>query len=155
VRLRRDIIGAVLAAFFATTAVPGPGVVAHTHTGGDHEHAHAFLGFELHHHDDEDEDDDDHDHDHDADHDDDHHHHAHHWTHHDDDDHALDLTEPDHDPLHHTHVFSPFQPATRAAPPLVVAALRVATRPTSPPTARLDRSLPSIRSRGPPTPSLV
>ena len=47
-RLRRDLVGAVLATFFATTAVPGPGVVAHTHADGDHEHAHAFLGFELH-----------------------------------------------------------------------------------------------------------
>ena len=126
-RLRRDIIGAVLAAFFATTAVPGPGVVAHTHAGGDHEHAHDFLAFVPLHHDDGD----------------------------DDDDHTLDLSEPDHDPLHHTHVASPFQPATRPAPPIVAAARRAsATREpalAAPPAQRAER----VRSRGPPSSSPV
>jgi len=149
VRLRRDIVGAVLAAFFATTAVPGPGVVAHTHAGGDHEHAHDFLAFASLHHDDGDAH-DDHDHD-----DRDHHHHPHHVAHHDDDDHALDLSEPDHDPLHHTHVASPFQPATRPAPPIVVGARSAsATREPALPAPPAQRA-ECVRSRGPPSSSPV
>ena len=49
-RLRPCIVGAVLAAFVTTTAVPGPQVVAHSHAGGDHDHAHAFLAHEAHAH---------------------------------------------------------------------------------------------------------
>jgi hypothetical protein len=141
VRLHPTIVVAVLAAFFATTAVPGPGIVAHTHAGGDHEHAHDFLAFAPHHLDDED--DDDHDHDH----------HHHHCEHHDDDDddHALDLTEPDHDPLHHTHVSSPFQPATKPAPPIVFAALRAAVVPTPTVPAAPAQRAARVRSRGPPS----
>jgi hypothetical protein len=127
----------VLAVFVTTTAIPGRQVIVHSHADGDHEHTHASLAHEaLAPHD----------------HDDDHHH-----RHHDDeaalplDDHRLGLTHPDDDdPLHHTHVTSPFQPATPPAPLTVEAVALVTAQPESGLRTPPDRSVARARSRGPP-----
>jgi hypothetical protein len=130
------IASTLLIAFVATTAVPGSGVVTHHHEGGDHEHVHAFFGFDH----------DDHDH----------RRHAHRparRTH----DHARlpRIARDHHDPLSHTHVVSPFRPATAASPATLDAATVVTTEPASAPDAPALRAVATIRSRGPPAPPLV
>jgi len=131
------VAAVVLAAFMATTAVPGPQVVAHRHAGGDHDHVHAFL---VH-------GDDDHDHAH-------HHHHhdaeAAHARRHRSHAHRPRVSHGTADPLHHAHVVSPFQPATPPATPHVELALHVTTgRPAALPVVPA-LALERIRSRGPP-----
>jgi len=123
---RVPIVALVLATFVVTTAVPGPGVVAHRHTGGDHAHLHAFLV---------------------ADHD--HHGEAAHARRHRGHAHRPCIGRATHDPLQHTHFTSPFQPATPSHVPAVVSAILVAVqRPSTPRCPLADR--PTVRSRGPP-----
>ena len=152
---RPSIIGAVLAAFVTTTAVPGPQVISHSHTGGDHDHAHASLAHEAG-------GDHDHRHPHDL------------VDHHDDHDHALHrrheaaqarrhrghrhrprLAKLAHDPLHHTHVASPFQPATPPDPDVPSSATLIASEPPSALEAPVVRTVETVRSRGPPLALLV
>jgi hypothetical protein len=130
----RAITIAVLTAFAVTTAVPGSQVVAHRHEGADHDHVHAFLVG--------DDDHDPHHHDHDqrrqAHR---HHHHAH----------GPALARDHHDPLAHSHVTSPFQPATATAPPTVAAASFVASDVPRPDGAPRVRHRAPAHSRGPPS----
>jgi hypothetical protein len=133
---RPAIVAAVLAAFVTTTAVPGPQVISHSHTGADQDHAHAVLAREASH-----------------EHDDHHHHHGHRHDHDHalaPDDHRHHLTTAAHDPLRHTHVTSPFQPATPPAPPAIEATALVVVEPADSPRAPESRSLDRARSRAPP-----
>jgi len=136
---RPRIAASVLVAFLATTAVPGPGVVAHRHGGGDHEHTHAFLA-------------PDHDHDH-------HHHDAHahrhaHWHRHDNA--RLPRFARDrHDPLEHMHIASPFQPATSSDASLTLTPSPIASTPATALQAPRLRTVDTVRSRGPPPSPLV
>lgn len=154
---RPSIIGAVLAAFVTTTAVPGPQVISHSHTGGDHDHAHASLAHEAGR-------DHDHRHPHDlVDHHDDHDHdHALHRRHeaaharrHRGHQHRPRLAKLAHDPLHHTHVASPFQPATPPDADVPSSATLIATEPPSALEAPVVRTVETVRSRGPPRSLLV
>ena len=131
---RPSAVGAVLVAFVATAAVPGPQVVAHHHAGGDHDHVHAFLVA--------DHDDDDHERHHRAE--------AEHARRHLGHAHRPRVGTATHDPLWHTHVASPFQPATSPGTPAVVSAIRVTAEAPSIPRAPLVRGIGAIRSRGPP-----
>lgn len=131
-RRRPPIAGLVLAAFVATTAVPGTGVVAHRHEGGDHEHVHAALVLVGGDH--------DHRHDHRA------HrrarHHPARWPR---------LARDAHDPLAHVHVVAPFQPATPAVPPTVADARHVEPAPALVLDAPGFAPVARTSSRAPPT----
>jgi len=132
---RPTIVSAVLAAFVATTAVPGPGVVVHRHGGGDHDHVHAFPAVDH----------DDHDH----------HHHDHHHVarHHGRHAHLPRFARDHQDPLAHAHVVAPFQPATASAPLTLASSLAVTVPPPSTPQSPPAHGPESIRSRGPPAPT--
>jgi hypothetical protein len=136
---RPRIAASILVAFLATTAVPGSGVVAHRHGGGDHEHTHAFLA---------------------ADHDDDHHHHDHRAhrhvrRHHHDHARLPRIARDHHDPLEHTHIASPFQPATPSDASLTLTASPIASTPATAVRAPHLRTIETVRSRGPPPSPLV
>jgi len=132
---RVPVVALVLAAFAGTTAVPSSGVVEHHHAGGDHDHVHAFFVADHH--------DQGHDrHDRRK---------AEHARRHRGHAHRPGVRRGAHDPLSHTHVFSPFQPATSAHSPGVAFAIpRAAPGPSTP--RYTFRARPTVRSRGPPRP---
>ena len=130
---RVPVVTLVLAAFASTTAVPGSGVVAHRHAGGDHDHVHTFLVLDHH----------------DQGHDRHRRREADHARRHRGHAHRPGIGRGTHDPLCHTHVVSPFQPATAAHAPGVASAIPgAAPRPS---TLRYTfRARLTARSRGPP-----
>jgi hypothetical protein len=136
--IRRVSHAVVLALFVATTAIPGPQVVAHHHAGGDHEHVHVFFGpvhteSEAHHR-----------HDRRS--------FAHAWRHRDHA-HRPRVARTTQDPLTHVHVVSPFQPATADPAPSVASARPLLAIAPVVPDAILPGERATVRSRGPPSPS--
>jgi hypothetical protein len=132
VNARSPLVGLVLAAFVAATAVPGPQVVAHRHARGDHPHVHGHAA---------------------ADHPHPHGHAAAHRAHaagarlpvHGDGIAASDGELGD-----HVHVVGPFQPATAAAVVDVVHRDVVASLDAVAPAAPVARAGRRERSRAPP-----
>lgn len=128
--LRSPLVGLVVAAFVAKTAVPGPQVVAHRHARGEHAHVHGFVA-------------DDHPHDHG------------HGTHR----HAPAERPRSHgdglvawggEPGDHVHVVRPFQPATGAPLARLVLADLVTALEAAAPVTPAARPARAERSRGPP-----
>lgn len=134
-RRSQSLVVSVLVAFLATTALPGPGLVAHRHGGGDHEHTHAVVerDHEHHHHDPSE------------------HHHDHERP---ADDGPRGVAADDHDPLRHVHAIAPFQPAARVDAPATTSAAARPARLLAAAAAPSIRGVAAVHVRGPPASSV-